>query len=83
MLSFPRMTPTFKKIMRRLLKDDMFYADLIKNAKGTIGYDAKFMTADELNFLKNIGKTDVKIKFKDLKDLIESEEKPRKPPAWI
>jgi len=77
------MTPTFKKIMRRLLKDDMFYADLIKNAKGTIGYDAKFMTADELNFLKNIGKTDVKIKFKDLKDLIESEEKPRKPPAWI
>ncbi len=82
MQSFPKMTPTFKKIMRRLLKDDMFYTDLIKNPKGTIGYDAIFMSAYELNFLKNLAKTDAKKKFNILKNLIETEEKPREP-QWI
>jgi hypothetical protein len=82
MQSIPKMTPTFKKIVRRLLKDDKFYTALIKNAKGTIGYDAKFMTANELNFLKNIGKTDAKNKFIILKNLIETT-RPPKPPNWI
>ncbi|MHA2026347.1 MAG: hypothetical protein ACW98U_10650 [Candidatus Thorarchaeota archaeon] len=78
----PKISPTFRKVLRKLLKDERFYAALVKNPKDAIGYYAGTMKPAELNFLKNLGKTDVKKEFNVLKNLIESTRPPR-PPAWI
>ncbi len=82
MQTLPKLSPTFKKVIRRLLRDDRFYAAFIKNPKATIDCYASYMKSEELNFLKNLGKTDVKKEFNILRNLIESTRPPR-PPTYI
>ena len=75
-------TSSFKKVVRKMLKDSNYYAAVKTNPKAAIGYYYNHMTAEEKQFLKDFGKRDVQKEFNTLKALIETARPPRIP-AWI